>query len=159
MKKNLSPKAKRIALFISFLIALAVVGDCIYTAMPAEIEVTAEQLIIKGRYDLTIAREDITEMEIRDQLPPSIARTNGLSFRHYRKGHFQLRELGNVRLYLHVDTGPYLIVYSKGNKPVIIDRGSPEEFYELCESLKLIRGKDAPLFRVEQGGERERARR
>lgn len=103
-------------------------------SIPVSVTVQEDQLVVQG--GVAIPVETITSVELRDQLPPIIMRSNGSSFMGHCKGRFQLKELGTCLLYLQPNGGPYLIVFSKRQPPMIINRSTAEETQQLYDQLQ-----------------------
>jgi len=126
----------RFPTWLTVAIIAAVIGFCLYAAKPARISLENDNLVIHGTYGLNLPTANITKVELRDELPKLIMRTNGLSLGKYQKGYSKYEELGNVILFLHSGKGPFLIIYSDTERPIIINRSSPEKTMDLYKELQ-----------------------
>lgn len=129
-------KKNKYGIYLSIIIILIVVSNCIYAGMPASISLTDKELVIKGSYGQTIPIEDIEGVELRDDLPEIIKRTNGLSFWKFHKGHFRINEFGDAILYLNSRNAPYLILKLKTQKTIILNRSDSTETLDIYSRLK-----------------------
>jgi hypothetical protein len=103
---------------------------------PVEIVVAEEYFMIKGIYGEKIAYQDITEVALIQEIPPITARTNGSSLGVKKKGHFRMKELGAVKLFL--DSGEPPFIY--------IERGMNEEQAESGEQQSQPAKKGKPVI-------------
>ncbi|MDH6305395.1 hypothetical protein M2459_001848 [Parabacteroides sp. PF5-5] len=107
----------------------------VYSGMSDKVVVYEDRVQITGSYGVNIPFENITQMEYRETMPDITLRTNGFSLWKYRKGYFRTDELGKVMLFLHSYEGPYLIIHSTTNDPVIINRSKPEDLERLYAEI------------------------
>ncbi len=134
--KNTKPsKINRYGSWIVLIVVFAVIGFITYNAVSDKVIVHNDHVEITGSYGLVIPIQSIDKIEYWDYLPEITMRTNGISFWKYHKGNFRSKEMGKVKLFLHSEAGPYLVIYSQGNYPVIINRNTPEELYRLFNEL------------------------
>lgn len=113
--KNKADQRKGVVvMLVVFVITAALIVPLfLYGGQDNEILVSDQEIKIKGMYGTTLANEDLLDVQLVDQIPRILARTNGYAAGTVRKGNFKLEELGNVKLYLMSDQGPYLIIQDK----------------------------------------------
>jgi hypothetical protein len=75
-----------------------------------EFSTTDTQVVISGMYGEEILRSDITQIDLRDELPTITMRTNGYALGDTLKGWFATEELGKVKLFVHADSPPFIYV-------------------------------------------------
>lgn len=128
----------KIGFVIVFMVIVGIgVGVLLYQSyQPVEIVVAEEYFMIKGIYGEKIAYQDITEVALIQEIPPITARTNGSSLGVKKKGHFRMKELGAVKLFL--DSGEPPFIY--------IERGMNEEQAESGEQQSQPAKKGKPVI-------------
>lgn len=131
-----SSRINTTSLWIVLITIFSVVLISIYVAEPAGVGVKDNVLYITGVYGMSIPLEKVTKVEILDTLPSVRMRTNGLSFGKFHKGNYRMENIGRVKLYLHSGKPPYLVIYSEGNVPIIVNRSTPEKIERLYQQLK-----------------------
>lgn len=129
-------KLSKINIWIVAVITVLVAAALICESFPVNVKVTDNTLTISGTYGITIPLQNITNVECVESLPPGKMKTNGFAMGNIYKGHFSLDKLGSCRLFLYYAHGPYLIIYSKGNAPVILDRSNAGEINTLYNQIK-----------------------
>ena len=131
-----SSRTNTVSLWIVLITIFSVVLVTIYVAEPAGVRVESNVLYITGVYGTAIPLEKITKVEVLKTLPSVRMRTNGLSIGMFHKGNYRMENIGRVKLYLHSGKPPYLIIYSEGHVPIIINRSTPEKIEHLYQQLK-----------------------
>ena len=78
------------------------------------VEVTAERIEIESMYfyNESIQRNQLTAIELREQLPTITLRTNGYALGGTLRGWFATQDMGTVLLYAHADTPPYIYMHT-----------------------------------------------
>ncbi|WP_042148882.1 DUF3784 domain-containing protein [Paucisalibacillus sp. EB02] len=104
----------------------------------AENNITLEndQFIITGTYGVEWSIEKIERVELLEELPVVIMRTNGYSSGNVRKGKFRLEEpYGVGRLFITQKEGPFLYISLKDDY-IILNGEKQQETLDLYERLK-----------------------
>ncbi|MEJ2613819.1 MAG: PH domain-containing protein [Ignavibacteriaceae bacterium] len=100
-----------------------------------------ESLEIKGSYGAQIKYNDIYRVDTLTQLPSVELRTDGFSFKNYRKGNFKLSIIGDAKLFVNTAV-PLFVQLTLKNKEIIFinmkDYLSTEELYSELEA-KIIK--------------------
>lgn len=149
---NLQPAARRIkqsgktkknalsitaiVLLIAGIVPVALFGVIYRTAQPAVITVEDNRLNIQGAYGLAIPLEEITQVEVTDNPPRMDYRQNGISFSRYHKGYYYAKGQGAFRLFLHSGKPPYLLLTTKKNGKILINRQTPQEIEQLRKAIE-----------------------
>lgn len=128
-------KTQKWVIRISAVVTAIVVICLIDTGRPAGIEVKDNILHIRGAYSRQIPLNEITEVEITNELPNITLRVNGLSFWKYHKGYFRTKDSGRILLFLHSDQKPLLMIKSSTNPTIYINRSTEEEINQLYTAL------------------------
>lgn len=87
-----------------------------------------------GMYGRTYAYADIKGVSLEDAIPALGMKTNGSDFGGARKGDWDVSGMGNCRLYVMLNAGPY-IVMDTASGYVIINNKDAEKTKELYRSL------------------------
>lgn len=77
-------------------------------------------------YGSAINTADIVSVEMVESIPKIGLKVNGAGLGKYKKGDYQLDGWGTCRLYLHDNTGPYLVLTSTQRR-VILNYKDPAE--------------------------------
>lgn len=134
-KLNNKSKGVYVVLAIVF---LSVFGMIYHDSRPTEIVISKKSVFVKGAYGLELPIKDIQEVKLIEKIPAITLRTNGFGLGSIKKGHFNLEEYGNCRLFLHSDSSPYLIIIEKNEEKIIINHENKKETEKEFERLKLL---------------------
>ncbi len=71
-------------------------------------------------------------------MPEILKKTNGFSFGAALKGHFELQDIGQARLYVNVDDPPFIYIDTADGLIIVNqeDRQSTEELYRNLMSFR-----------------------
>ncbi|MEN2467296.1 DUF3784 domain-containing protein [Ornithinibacillus sp. FSL M8-0202] len=100
-----------------------------------DIIIENEKFIISGMYGDEWAIDDIAKVELLDELPAVLKRTNGYSSENVRKGQFKLEDpYGQGKLFVAGKEGPFLYI-AFDDSYVILNRESKQETVDIYEKL------------------------
>lgn len=100
-----------------------------------DITIENEKLIINGMYGVEWTFDKIAKVELLDELPEVLKRTNGFSTENVRKGLFKLEEpYGQGKLFVTGKEGPFLYI-ALDDGYVILNRESKQETVDIYEKL------------------------
>ncbi|MBS4201810.1 DUF3784 domain-containing protein [Bacillus sp. FJAT-49732] len=100
-----------------------------------EVTVNQENFKISGMYGVEWTIEDITSVELLEELPEVIMKSNGFAASGQLKGRFQLEEpYGSGLLFVNGKNKPYLYVTTKKDY-LILNRKNSEDTKNIYESL------------------------
>ncbi|MDY0200325.1 MAG: hypothetical protein RBR40_04975 [Tenuifilaceae bacterium] len=91
---------------------------------------------IKGAYGETIKYSDIELIDTVSTLPNIAIRTNGYALGKTLIGNFRMQDNTNVKLFIKKGGGPYILIKSKGNKPIYLNYKSKQKTVKLFEEIK-----------------------
>ncbi len=138
-KKNRS-KTVIILLLLLLVTGVFVFGLIFFGGKEPEVLIDTDQITISGMYGLTIPIDELTEIQLIEQIPQITARTNGYSVGSILKGNFKLEEYGKGKLFLMSDQGPFILLRSQEDFYIInfneVDKTM--ELYELIGSYFLL---------------------
>jgi hypothetical protein len=94
------------------IILLVCIGAFLFynTTTEPDIKVDSGSLIIKGMYSLNQPVKDIKEVSLKDDPPAILNKTNGIGFGNIMRGNFNVSDYGNGKLFLHLDSSPFVYV-------------------------------------------------
>ncbi|MCR2822236.1 DUF3784 domain-containing protein [Lederbergia panacisoli] len=120
-------------------VTIALIGGLTIAGMgDNEVKVNHESLEISGMYGVKWPVEDIMSVELLDELPEVIMKSNGFASAGQLKGHFQLEEpYGSGLLFVNGKNSPYLYVATKKDF-LILNRKNSEDTINIYESLLKI---------------------
>lgn len=109
----------------------------LYGILPAKIKTDKGFMQVTGMYGFSIPVEEIVNAELSDSLPRILIRTNGLALGDTLKGWFKVEGCNRCRLFIRAsDKGPYLIVTSSQEPPVILSTPDRVTAEKLLAALK-----------------------
>lgn len=117
-------------------ILLCSVGFVIYGCRDSHISLNQNNMKINGIYNAEIGYNDILQINLVQNLPEIETRTNGFSFMHYDKGHFDLSGVGNAELWVNLHTPPFLYLKMKDGETFYMNYSKPEKTRKLYSELK-----------------------
>ena len=133
---NSSKKKKQVLAVLFILLGVGIfVAVLISTGLkPPQVELYDSVISISGMYGVT---EEINQIDLLPSIPKIERKTNGFNFGEVRKGNFDLEDLGSCKLFLQSDQGPYMLIRTTSQIPVILNRELPVETKALYERMKI----------------------
>ena len=135
MSKNLSKHHSIILgsiILIGSLIFVIVLFKSISKETP--IVICDDYFEVDGMYGAKFNYDDITLMELRDTLPEVNNKVNGADLLEIKKGYFNVDGLGECRLYVLTNKGPFLFLMIH-EKYVIINYSEKDKTEQLFNNL------------------------
>ena len=129
-------KKSKSAYVILGIVIVFIFGTFYHSSRPVEVIISKESVIISGSYGLELPVKDIQEVRLVEKIPAITLRKNGFSLGPIKKGHFNLEEYGNCRLFLHSDSNLYLIIIGKNGEKTIINHENKTQTEKEFKSLK-----------------------
>lgn len=91
---------------------------------------------IRGVYGETIPYANVELIDTVSNLPTITLRTNGYALGKTLIGNFRMQDNTNVKLFIKKGGGPYILIKSKGNKPIYLNYKSKQKTVKLFEEIK-----------------------
>jgi len=124
------------AIILFLLLILGFAGYMIAQGMkPASITWENDTLTIAGSYGLAIPRAEIKRADLIDALPEIQRRTNGSAVGDRLRGHFQLKDIGAVLLFVDRSKPPFLMIETNTAR-IYLNLETPEKTRQLFAELK-----------------------
>jgi len=101
---------------------------------PSAVTFDQTTLTISGSYGQSISLQDIQSLELLEQLPVIELRTNGSAIGERLRGHFRLRDVGQVMLYLKVGVPPYIVIKTAA-QPIYLNLETAEQTQDLYNQI------------------------
>lgn len=99
------------------------------------VEARADGLVLKGLYGRTVPYTSMTSAELYDaDLPASMVRVNGVSLGFLELGHYRLKDMGSVLLFILKRQKPYLLLRTS-TETILLGLGA-EKNRELLERIR-----------------------
>lgn len=137
-KLDLERTRKRnvIILLVTIVFTIGIISFAFYVgASENELTIKDQQLQISGTYGVEWPLEEITSVELVEELPKVQMRTNGYAFNDRLKGRFRLEGLGNGRLFLFLDNQPFIYI-EKSEDYLFINSKDIAVTFQWFEDLK-----------------------
>lgn len=101
------------------IVLIAVAGLMIYGHRSPAVEVKPGSIVVSGIYGAAVSREEITGIDLKNEIPKIRSKNNGFDSGEVRKGHFTLDEMGRGRLYLESNRAPFVCIFTKDSYVII----------------------------------------
>jgi hypothetical protein len=97
-----------------------------------EIIVADNYFQVTGMYGGKFQYDDITLMELKDEIPKILSKTNGADWSSVKKGNYEVEGLGEGKLYIFTDVGPFLFIKTKDSFVILNykDENKTKQLYE-----------------------------
>ena len=93
---------------------------------------------VPGMYGDEWSIKDIKRLELMDEMPEVLARTNGVGLPTLSKGHFKVKDYGKSLLFIQKGSSPYIYIELEKRRIFINDNDSEQTikwFKELQEEV------------------------
>lgn len=132
------PSQQRRRTLLLALLVIVLTGVIVgWYALPPRVETGLDQLTIGGAYGTTVSYKEIKEVVLKDQLPPTELRTNGVSMGPTQKGHFQLKDGTGVLMFVQRSSAPVILIeFSTDRKTIILNQSNPQDTIWLYETIR-----------------------
>ncbi|MDQ7096499.1 PH domain-containing protein [Desulfosporosinus sp. PR] len=105
---------------LSTILILGVVGTLLYFSnKPAEYFIQAGTLKISGQYGETIKLSDVEGITLKEQIPEILLKTNGSGLGSKMKGYFNLKGIGQAKLFIDTQKPPFIFIDAKSGLRIV----------------------------------------
>lgn len=105
-----------------------------FSNKPAEYAIENSALRISGVYGEEIKISEITEISLKEQIPPIQRKTNGSALGSKKKGYFTLKGIGKAKLFVNTQKPPFIFINVKSGLR-IVNTEDPTETSRLYNKL------------------------
>ncbi len=105
------------------------------TKKETEVIIQGNQIVFKGQYGVTDNLKEITDVQLKTNIPAIGMKVNGAGLGEIMKGDFEVEGLGTCRLFVHSEKGPFIYIMVDG-KYTIINFKDSNETMAIYEELK-----------------------
>ena len=129
-----SPKMKRISMVVT-VVTLIGAGIIVYFSIqPTKFNVESEAFEISGMYGDKISWEEISEIQLVNELPEIAIRSNGTSIGSIRKGNFKFKNGEKAKLFVDRSV-PAFITFTWNDELYYLNKSTVEETEKLFEDM------------------------
>ena len=129
-----SPKMKKISFAVT-IVTLIGAGIIVYFSIqPTQFNVDSEQFTISGMYGDTISWNEISNIQLVNDLPEIAVRSNGTSIGSIRKGNFKFKNGENAKLFVDRSI-PAFITFTWNGELYYLNKSTVEETEKLFEDM------------------------
>ena len=129
-----SPKMKRISMVVT-VVTLIGAGIIVYFSIqPTKFNVDSEQFTISGMYGDEISWEQISNIQLVNELPKIAIRSNGASFGSIQKGNFKFKNGEKAKLFVDRSV-PAFITFTWNGELYYLNKSTVEETEKLFEDM------------------------
>lgn len=109
---------------IGIVILLGVVAASVFmfvngTLKETEVIIQDNQIIFKGQYGVTDGLKEVTDVQLKNDIPAIGMKVNGAGLGEIMKGDFKVEGLGTCRLFVHSEKGPFIYMMVDGKYTII----------------------------------------
>ncbi|PKM68590.1 MAG: hypothetical protein CVU95_03020 [Firmicutes bacterium HGW-Firmicutes-2] len=115
---------------------VAIVFLLVFSSKDTQISIEDTGIQIHGMYGDNYAWTSIQSVELLEEMPLVLTRTNGSALGSMLKGHFEIKPYGPVKLFVDTEKPPYILMVT-ADQPVIFNLKNPEETRRVFENLQL----------------------
>lgn len=134
-KHKLSVKSSLIGLIIFLGVAIFLFMLINGTKKETEVIIQGNQIAFKGQYGVTDNFEEITDIQLKNDIPAIGMKVNGAGLGEIMKGDFKVEGLGICRLFVHSEKGPFIYMMVDGKYTIINFKDSAKTM-AIYEELK-----------------------
>ena len=129
-----SPKMKRISMGVT-VVTLIGAGIIVYFSIqPTKFNVDSEAFEISGMYGDKISWEEISEIQLVNELPEIAIRSNGASVGSIRKGNFKFKNGEKAKLFVDRSV-PAFITFTWNDELYYLNKSTVDETEKLYEDM------------------------
>lgn len=128
-------KLNKVGIGVLIFTLIFVVGLFFLGFKNAPLIIQNDQIQFKGSYGETLHKDDITNIELVEQIPRITMKTNGFALGHINKGYFKIKGGETVKLLLNSDKKPYIKITKKDGKQIFFS-SKDQSNQELFETIK-----------------------
>ncbi|SHE95890.1 DUF5808 domain-containing protein [Clostridium fallax] len=138
MTVNLGTIGGKIFTIITAIIIIGSLGATfiIPKMMRSQVNLTENNLEVKGIYSSNINYKNIKNIEYLDNLPKVNIRTNGAAIGNKKYGYFKLEFIGDAKLYIENSELPCIEIILKEGNHIYINLDNEDETMKLYKKLK-----------------------
>ncbi|MET3682873.1 cellulose synthase/poly-beta-1,6-N-acetylglucosamine synthase-like glycosyltransferase [Alkalibacillus flavidus] len=85
---------------VAVVLIVGITGLTIWAFQPNQVTITDKQFTVSGLYGVEWSQSDIEEVQLLEEMPDVLIRTNGFAIQNLAKGHFRVDQYGSARLFL-----------------------------------------------------------
>lgn len=116
---------------------LVVVGGLLFFGLREDsLLIKKEALKLEGSYGETLPVSEINSIELVEELPEITFKSNGFAFGNVRKGYFQTRDAGQVKLVLNSREKPFILLKKKSGEAIYYSSKESSENIKLYKEIK-----------------------
>ncbi|MDF1615837.1 DUF3784 domain-containing protein [Petrocella sp. FN5] len=115
---------------------VAIIFLLFFSSRGTQINIGDKGIKIHGMYGDTYAWTSIQSVELLEEMPLVLTRTNGSALGSKLKGHFKTKPYGSVKLFVDVEKPPYILMLTV-NQPVIFNLEDQGETTKAFENIKM----------------------
>jgi hypothetical protein len=110
---------------------------------PTVFLVDENSLQIQGSFGVTVPLQDISGLELKNEMPAIGTKTNGSGLGSHYKGEFTLQDGTKARLYVDASKQPF-VSFVQGGTVFYINSDTPEKTQELYDQLNAALDSNKP---------------
>lgn len=89
------------------------------TKKETEVIIQGNQIVFEGQFGVTDNLEEITDIQLKNELPAIGMKVNGAGLGEIKKGEYKVEGLGTCRLFVHSEKSPFIYMVVDGKYTII----------------------------------------
>jgi len=106
-----------------------------YSSQAITVSYKEDSFELHGMYGEEVFYEELLQVELVEDLPQILMRTNGSALGEHLRGHFRLEEVGSAKLLLRKDRPPYILLKTESGL-IYVNLKTVEETKALYETIR-----------------------
>ena len=105
------------------------------TKKETEVIIQGNQIVFTGQYGVTDDLKEITDIQLKNDIPAIGMKVNGAGLGEIKKGDYEVEGLGTCRLFIHTEKSPFIYMMVDGKFTIINFKDSTKTM-AIYEELK-----------------------
>jgi hypothetical protein len=139
--KGLSTKSNKIGIFVLLGVLMLVLGLFVMGFKEDKLIFNGEKIEFQGSYGEELAQSKVRTIELVNELPNIILKTDGFAVGSIKKGYFKTNEGEIIKLILNTDAKPYILLTMENGKKIYFsskEKSNKQIYNELKKTLPNI---------------------
>lgn len=139
--KGLSTKGNKIVVFVLLGVLVFILGLFVTEFKEDKLIFNVEKIEFQGRYGEELSQSKVRSIELVNELPKIIFKTDGFALGSIKKGYFKTNEDEIVKLIVNTDAKPYILLTKENGKKIYFsskEKSNKQLYKELKKTLPNI---------------------
>lgn len=128
-----------IAMLFMFAVLITILAMFFYSLQDNQIEINDNFVKIKGDYGMELKTHEIKSIELANELPEIVIKTNGFALQTIKKGNFKTKNGENVKLFINSAEKPIIFITTNTNQKIYyssLDNSNRKIYNQIKNEMK-----------------------